>query len=60
MDSVGKLLVVAGLVIAALGLVLWLGPDKGRGGPLPGDLLIGKGGVKFYLPIVTCLALSAR
>ena len=58
-DSVGRYLVVAGLLIAAVGLVLWLGSGKWRGGLLPGDLVIDRGGVKFHLPIVTCLVVSA-
>jgi len=58
-DSIGKLLVLAGLAIAALGLLLWFGPMKGRGGLLPGDIFVEKSHFKFYFPIVTCLVVSA-
>jgi hypothetical protein len=51
----GKLLVVAGLVIAGIGLLVMLGLPLGR---LPGDITIRRGNSTFYFPIVTCLLLS--
>ena len=51
----GKLLLVAGLVIAALGALMMLGLPLGR---LPGDITIRRGNSTFYFPIVTCLVLS--
>jgi len=51
----GKFLLVAGLAIAALGLLVTLGVPLGR---LPGDLVIRRGGVTFYLPIVTSIVVS--
>jgi hypothetical protein len=57
-DALGKMLVAVGLAMAVLGLFLWLGPVRGRGGFLPGDLFIDKANVKFYFPVVTCLLLS--
>jgi hypothetical protein len=51
----GRLLVVAGLIIAAIGLVVMAGVPLGR---LPGDIVIRRGNSTIYLPIVTCLVLS--
>lgn len=58
MEPLGKMLTFAGLALAAVGVVIWLGAGKGRGGFLPGDLSIERGHFKFYFPIVTCLVLS--
>jgi Protein of unknown function (DUF2905) len=51
----GRLLVVVGLIIAALGVLVWWGVPIGR---LPGDIVIRRGNVTFYLPIVTAIVLS--
>ena len=51
----GKVLLVAGLIIAALGALMMLGLPLGR---LPGDITIRRGNGTFYFPIVTCLVLS--
>ena len=51
----GKVLLIAGLVIAALGALMMLGLPLGR---LPGDITIRRGHGTFYFPIVTCLVLS--
>ena len=58
LSSVGKVLLVGGLVLAALGgFLLALGklPFLGR---LPGDVRIEKENFSFYFPLVTCLLLS--
>jgi hypothetical protein len=52
---VGKALLIAGLIIAALGALMMLGLPLGR---LPGDITIRRGNATFYFPIVTCLVLS--
>lgn len=61
MDHIGKLLVVAGLGIALLGTILWLGQGVPwlRLGRLPGDIAYQKDGFTFYFPITTMLAISA-
>ena len=38
LPEVGKLLVVAGLILAGLGALLWSGLGKGWLGRLPGDI----------------------
>ena len=54
----GKFLVVAGLLLAVVGALLWSGFGKGWLGRLPGDINYTKGNASFYFPIVTCLMLS--
>lgn len=49
---------LAGLLVASVGGLLWMGADKSRNGLLPGDISIERGNFKLYFPIVTCLALS--
>jgi Protein of unknown function (DUF2905) len=51
----GKLLVVAGLVIAGLGLLMMLGLPLGR---LPGDFAVRRGNFAFYFPLTTSIVLS--
>ena len=59
LETVGKVVVVAGLVVVALGLLLLL---LGRLGvsprPLPGDIVVRRPGLVVYLPVVTMLVLS--
>jgi len=58
MTDLGKFMVVAGLVIAAIGALVWSGFGKGWFGRLPGDIHYTKGNASFYFPVVTCLLLS--
>ncbi len=53
--SMGKLLIVVGLAIAALGLAISAGLPLGR---LPGDFVFRRGPVTFYLPLTTAVLLS--
>jgi hypothetical protein len=52
---VGKLLVVVGLGLAALGLAIMAGLPLGR---LPGDVVVRRGNVTLYLPLATSVVLS--
>jgi hypothetical protein len=52
---VGKLLLIAGLIIAGIGLLMMVGIPFGR---LPGDIVIRKGSGTFYFPLATCILLS--
>jgi hypothetical protein len=58
MSDLGKVLVVIGLMMAAVGALLWAGFGRGWLGRLPGDIHYNKDGVGFYFPVVTCLLLS--
>jgi hypothetical protein len=59
MNDLGKFLMIAGLLTAALGALLWSGFGKGWLGRLPGDVNYSKGDFSFHFPIVTCLLISA-
>jgi hypothetical protein len=52
---VGKLLLIAGLVIAGIGLLVMAGVPLGR---LPGDIVVRRGSGGFYFPLATCILLS--
>jgi hypothetical protein len=56
-DEVGRFLVIAGVVLVVLG-VLFLISDKLPLGKLPGDIQIGTGKFKIYIPIATSILLS--
>jgi hypothetical protein len=58
MTDVGRLLVILGFIIVALGIVILLAGRLPFIGHLPGDILIRRGGGSFYFPLVTCLLLS--
>ena len=51
----GQVLVVIGLVIVAIGALIWLGVPLGR---LPGDIVIRREGFTFYFPITTAILVS--
>ena len=53
--GVGRVLVLLGLGIAALGLLIMLGVPIGR---LPGDLYVRRGSFSFYFPLATSIILS--
>jgi hypothetical protein len=57
-EGIGKMLVIAGLVLAVVGALLWAGFGKGWFGRLPGDIQFSRGNFTFYFPLVTCLLVS--
>ena len=60
MSDIGKILMVIGLGLAALGGLMWLGGKLNLPlGRLPGDIRIERDNFKFYFPLTTCLLLSA-
>jgi len=58
MNEVGKNLMIFGLLIAAVGALLWSGIGKGWLGRLPGDIQYTKGNFSFYFPLITCILVS--
>ena len=55
----GRTLIIAGLVIAALGLFLTVSEKLSIPlGRLPGDFKWSNGNASFYFPLATCLLLS--
>ena len=51
----GRVLIVAGLVIAGVGLLITLGFPLGR---LPGDYTVRRGNFTFYFPLATSILVS--
>jgi hypothetical protein len=58
MHEMGKFLVIAGLMMTAVGLILWSGFGRNWMGRLPGDIHYSRGNFSFYFPVVTCLLAS--
>ena len=51
----GRFLILAGLVIAGVGLLMTLGFPLGR---LPGDFTVRRGNFSFYFPLATSILVS--
>jgi Protein of unknown function (DUF2905) len=59
MQEIGKFVLIIGLVLVAIGAVLWRFPSFFRWvGKLPGDISVQKGNFSFYFPVVTCILVS--
>ena len=58
MNDIGKILVLVGLVLVALGGLLWLGGKLPWFGRLPGDIRIDREHFKLYFPLTTCVLIS--
>jgi hypothetical protein len=59
--GIGRLLVVAGLVLAAVGLLLVVAPQvPGLDwlGRLPGDFFLQRGNTTIFIPIVSSIVIS--
>ena len=56
--SLGKVLIIIGLIIASIGVLLVLSPKIPWIGKLPGDILIKKDNFRFYFPLTTCIIIS--
>ena len=54
----GWLLVILGLVIAAIGLVWIFAPLIPWLGRFPGDFVVERGNTRVYFPIATCVLVS--
>ncbi|GAB6157334.1 hypothetical protein JCM39194_05340 [Desulfotomaculum varum] len=57
-ESMAKLLLLSGLMLALLGGLLLLAGKLPGLGKLPGDIFIQKGNFTFYFPVVTSIVLS--
>ncbi len=58
LSSLGKVLLLFAVVLGVVGLALILLGHVPVLGKLPGDLVIRRGGVTFFFPIVTSIILS--
>jgi len=57
--TIGKYLLIAGAVIAALGVIFIVLERLGiKIGRLPGDIYIRRDGWSFYFPLMTCILIS--
>ena len=53
--GLGPVILVVGLIIAAIGALIWVGVPLGR---LPGDFAFRRDGFTIYLPITTSILVS--
>jgi len=53
-----KVLIAVGLILVAIGLAWLIGERLGLG-RLPGDIVIEREGTRIYIPLATCLVVSA-
>ena len=59
MERLARLFLVIGVVFVAIGLLLQLAPSIPWLGRLPGDIRIEREGLRLYLPLTSCLVVSA-
>jgi hypothetical protein len=52
-----RILIIAGIVLIAVGIVWLIGERLGLG-RLPGDIVIERDGMRIYLPIMTSIVIS--
>jgi hypothetical protein len=57
-NSLGKILILFGLVLAAIGVFFLFMPKIPWLGRLPGDIVFRRGNFTIYFPWVTCLLIS--
>ncbi len=55
----GRLLLAAGIILAAIGAILIFAPRVPHLGRLPGDIVWSRGSFRLYVPITTGLLISA-
>jgi len=62
MVNFGRMLVILGVVLIAIGGVVWLGGTHGGKVPfigrLPGDIHVERGNWSFYFPLTTSILVS--
>ncbi len=58
MSDLARLLIIAGVLLAVVGVVLLLAPKIPWLGKLPGDFTWQRGNFTFYFPLGTCLLIS--
>jgi len=58
LQGIGKILILVGAFLAFFGLLLVFWQKIPLLGKLPGDILVQKGNLQFFFPVVTCLIIS--
>lgn len=54
----GKILIIAGIIMVIAGAIIHFSPKLPFLGKLPGDIVIDRGNFKFYFPITTSILIS--
>lgn len=57
-DSIGKTLMMFGIILLVIGAILHFGGKLSSLGRLPGDINFEKGNFSFHFPIVTSIIIS--
>jgi len=57
-EPLGRTLMILGAVLLLLGALVYLAPSIPLLGRLPGDIRIERPGVRFYLPVTSCILVS--
>ena len=58
MPTLGKLLIISGVILVGLGILVYLFGKVPFLGKLPGDIYIDKKNFTLYFPLATCILLS--
>ncbi|MEI6667264.1 MAG: DUF2905 domain-containing protein [Acidobacteriota bacterium] len=53
--ALGRVLMFFGVLLTVAGVLVWYGVPIGR---LPGDILVKRGNVSFYVPVTTSVIVS--
>lgn len=57
-QGLGKIVIVAGVVLTVVGVLMLLAPKLPFIGKLPGDFYFKRDGVSFYFPLATSIIVS--
>jgi hypothetical protein len=58
MNDIGKILIIFGIVILAMGILFSFSNKIPLIGKMPGDILVKKDGFTFYFPLATSILIS--
>ena len=58
MNQLARLLIATGIILIAVGLIVYLTGKIPGMGKLPGDILIKRENFTFYFPLATCIIVS--
>ena len=58
LSFMGKLLILAGVILVLVGMTFLWGNKIPFLGKLPGDIYIHRGNFTFYFPLSTCIVIS--
>jgi hypothetical protein len=58
LDPLGRLMIIAGIVLAGVGLLIVFAPNIPGLGRLPGDIHIDRGNVQVFIPFGSMIVIS--